>query len=227
MGERMNMLRVGFVAVIGVAACGGSVVEEGSGGAGGTATSSTGAGATTTGTVGTGTTGTGAATTGSGGGTSTGPCPASPPTGTSCAGVPDQFQCTYGESVRPDCRTSSICDNGTWETAGGECIGPADCGSVEPGSQTVCTNMGDVCTYSESICYCGCGGGPACVSPIDWKCAAPPTTPGCPAIAPNDGTPCTAAGVECTYGTPCTPSNAVVSCTNGLWLWNRMIACAL
>jgi hypothetical protein len=228
----MNKLHLGLAAVLGVAACGGSVVDEGTGGATGAGTSTAGTGASTPGTAtgaGASTTGTGASTTGtgSGGGTSTGPCPLSPPTGSaSCAGVPDQFQCTYGDSVRPDCRIAWICSNGSWETTGNTCIEPADCGSSEPGPQTVCANMGDVCTYGDSICFCGCGGGVACLPPVDWSCNGPPTTPGCPAVVPNDGTPCNVPGVQCDYGEPCTQTNAVVACSNGLWLWNTMIACA-
>jgi len=223
----MNKLYLGLATVMAVAACGGSVVDEGTGGV--TGTSTTGAGASTTGasTTGVSTTGTGTFTTGSGGGTSTGPCPLSPPTGsTSCAGAPDQFQCTYGDSVRPDCRAAWICTNGSWEATGSACIEPTDCGSSEPGPETVCANMGDVCTYGDSICFCGCGGGPVCAPPVDWSCNGPPTTPGCPAVVPNDGTPCDAAGVQCNYGKQCTSTNAVVACSDGLWLWNTMIGCA-
>jgi hypothetical protein len=239
----MNRLHLGLAAVMAVAACGGSVVDNGTGGAGGTGssttgtgisttgTSTTGAGASTTGTTtgaGAGTTGTGASTTGAGGSTSTGPCPLSPPTGsTSCAGVPDQFECTYGDSVRPDCRTAWICSNGTWTSTTSACAEPPPsvCGSSEPPAGTVCTNMGDVCTYGDSICFCGCGGGVLCAAPVEWQCNGPPTTPGCPAIAPNDGTACAEDGVQCTYGESCTPTNAVVACTNGLWLWNTMLVC--
>ena len=69
----MNKLYLGLATVMAVAACGGSVVDEGTGGV--TGTSTTGAGASTTGasTTGVSTTGTGTFTTGSGGGTSTGP----------------------------------------------------------------------------------------------------------------------------------------------------------
>ena len=227
----MNKLHLGLVAVLGVAACGGSVVDEGTGGATGTGASTTGTGASTTGTSATGagasTTGTGTSTTGTGsGGGNPGPCPLSPPTGSaSCAGVPDQFQCTYGDSVRPDCRIAWICSNGSWETTGTACTEPVDCGSSEPGPQTVCANRGDECTYGASICYCGCGGGPICPPPTVWECSGPPTAPGCPSVVPNDGTPCDAAGVQCTYGESCTSTYAVVACTNGLWLWNARMLC--
>jgi hypothetical protein len=97
---------------------------------------------------------------------------------------------------------------------------------MEPSAQTVCTTSGDVCTYGDSICYCGCQFGLGCTGPFDWICAAPPTTAGCPALVPNDGATCSAEGAACTYGTTCTGSNAVVNCTGGLWIWNMMIACA-
>jgi hypothetical protein len=61
--------------------------------------------------------------------------------------------------------------------------------------------------------------------PIEWQCAGPPTTAGCPPVVPNDGTPCSDEGVMCTYGLICSMSGALVSCKNGLWLWNTMIAC--
>jgi hypothetical protein len=213
----MNQLHLGLAAVMAVAACGGSVVKEGTGGGAGTGASTTGSDASTS---------TGTSTTGSGGSTSTGPCPLSPPTGsTSCAGVPDQLRCTYGDSVLPDCRTPWLCINGSWETTGTGCSEPTDCGNSEPGPQTVCANMADECTYGASICYCGCGGGPICPPPMVWECVGPPTTPGCPSVVPNDGTPCDAAGAQCTYGESCTSTYAVVACTNGLWLWNARMLC--
>lgn len=61
--------------------------------------------------------------------------------------------------------------------------------------------------------------------PPKWTCAPPPTTPGCPHAVPNDGTACDAAGVECTYGTPCGGDGAIVDCQNGAWHWKTDIAC--
>jgi hypothetical protein len=84
--------------------------------------------------------------------------------------------------------------------------------------------MGEGCTYGNSFCYCGCGGGP-CGLPFQWQCADPPTTPGCPAIVPNDGTPCSSQGLQCTYGNVCTSAGALVNCINGLWTWDTAIAC--
>ncbi len=220
MRAAMNKLHLGlpaFAAVVALVACGGSVVDQSTGGSGTGAGAGTGAG-----------TSAGNSTTGAGGSVAQGPCPVAEPTEASaCTGVPDQFRCTYGESVRPECRDVWICSGGAWTTTKGECVQPppGDCAATQPGPQTVCANMGDVCTYGDTICECGCGGGIACEPPVSWACSGPPTTPGCPAAVPNDGTPCGAAGVECTYGDPCTQSGALVSCTSGLWLWNTMIAC--
>jgi hypothetical protein len=240
----MKQLQLGLGALFVLTACGGSVVAGGAGGHGtgagttgsgagttGTGAGATGTGASTTGT-GAGTTGTGASTTGTGasgtgGSVGTSSCPGSEPTeGASCAGAPAELRCTYGASVRPECRSVWLCTAGSWTTTHSACAPTGnDCGTTEPAPQTVCTTMGDLCVYGDSICYCGCGGGPACISPIDWKCADPPTTPGCPAVVPNDGTPCTADGVQCTYGTTCTPSGAQLSCTGGRWFWNLNIPC--
>jgi hypothetical protein len=243
----MSKLPLGLASILVLAAaCGGNVVSgtgaSGSGASGtgagttgtgagtGTGASTTGTGAGTTGT-GASTTGTGASTTGTGASTGTGGsvgagCPASAPTVTSCAGVPDQLRCTYGSSVRPDCRDVWQCLNGEWLTQNGGCSEPppGECGTTQPPPQTVCANMGDVCTYGDTICFCDCGGG-LCASPVDWLCSSPPPSP-CPPIAPNDGTACAAEGAQCNYGSPCTPSGAVVNCTNGRWVWNLMIACA-
>jgi hypothetical protein len=207
----MNRLLLGLAAIVALAACGGSVVEQNTGGAG------TGAGPSTASNG-----------TGVGGSSSGGPCPEQEPAGGSCAGVPDQLRCTYGDSVRPECRDAWLCSGGSWTTTKGECFEPpaGECGATQPGTQDVCANMGDVCTYGDTICICGCGGGIACEPPVDWECSGPPTTSGCPAAVPNDGTPCAAAGVQCNYGDVCSASGALVECTNGLWRWNTMIECA-
>ncbi len=204
----MNKLSFGMVALLAGAACGGSVVSQGAGGSG------TGSGAGTSGT------------TGAGGSVDTGGCPTSRPNaGSSCAGVTDQLQCTYGDTVRPDCRVEIFCDGGSWQEAGTTCLQAADCGTVEPAAHAVCETMGDTCTYGDTICYCGCGGG-LCAVPTQWQCSGPPTTPGCPAIVPNDGSPCSSDGTQCTYGTPCTPSGVAVACTGGNWVWDTMVVCA-
>jgi hypothetical protein len=197
-------------ALVGLAACGGNVVAEGTGGDG-------------TGGNGTGANGTGGSTT-----SSVMSCPSvEPSAGGSCAAEAAGFACTYGDSVRPECRNLYVCNEGMWEATGSACVSPpaGDCPASQPSAQTTCANMGDVCTYGDTICACSCGGG-ACIPPIAWLCTPPPTTSGCPAVVPNDGTPCSVPGVQCTYGNVCSISGAQVTCTSGLWSWDMMIACA-
>ncbi len=233
----MNKLFLLGVLTLGaVAACGGSVVADPTGASSGSGAGSTGtdAGSTGTGTSTTSTgaggaqttTGTGASTTGSGGGTRADPCPVTAPAaGASCAGVPDQVECTYGSSVRADCRDAWICEGGSWTSTSEGCTQPApgECPTSEPVSGSVCGTTAVNCVYNDDVCFCGCPGGPACMVPFDWQCAAPPTTPGCPPIVPNEGTPCSAEGLECDYGLSCTATGANVTCTDGLWTWERLI----
>ncbi len=168
MRRRMNKLHFGLTALtalVALAACGGSVVDQTTGGAG--------TGAATPGNS------TGNSTTGAGGSTTEGPCPVAPPSaGSSCAGVPNQFRSTYGVTVRPECRAAWVCDSGAWSSTSGDCLEPppGECVTTEPGPETVCANMGDVCTYGPAICQCGCGGGLDCAPPVDWQCSGPPTT---------------------------------------------------
>lgn len=249
-----NQLIFGFAALLaGAAACGGKV-SNGTGAGGGTtgantgtSTGTAGTGATTTtstgGTTSTGpgtTTSTGPSTTtstGPGTTTSTGtgtmpavsPCPPTVNGFTSCAGVPPGFQCTYGNETRPDCRHVAQCLDGTWKPVATGCGTSMACGASQPTAGSVCSATGSVyaaCDYGDVICVCDvCANGPCMAPPIDWLCAGPPTTAGCPPLVPNDGTTCDAEGVKCTYGFVCTLSGAQVSCTNGLWLWQPLTPC--
>jgi hypothetical protein len=176
------------------------------------------------GTVATGGTGAG---TGSGGSTGA-PCPVMEPIGgASCAGVPAGRRCTYGSSVRPECRDVWICNGSIWQTTKGICPQPppGECGTTQPAQGTVCPTTDDVCTYQDIICICSeCPGGPCMTPPPKWSCAPPPAA-GCPAVAPNDGTACSMNGLSCTYGFPCSQAGAVVDCKNGTWVWDLMIGC--
>jgi hypothetical protein len=237
-----------------LAACGGTILEEAPTGAGagssGTPTTSTttsnGTGAVTTtnvGSTGVGTggapgtttvvsatvtsTGVGAAP-GTGGGPTIRPCPPSEPSGEACPGVPEGYLCTYGDSVRPDCRDAWTCQGGVWTTSFETCEQPPPgaCPITMPSSTMQCPEMGTTCTYDADICYCGCGGGPVCTFPVDWQCGPPAGPPACPSIAPNSGTLCSFEGIECTYGVVCTPSGVVADCTGGVWVWQE-VGCAL
>ena len=202
------------VALACAASCGGSVITGGSGSGGN------------------GTTGAGAGATGSGAGTTTAPSgwprPRSP-AAAPCAGFPAGLRCTYGDSVQPECRDVMTCLNGQWlaDKTGATCAPPAP-GACPggPAAGQVCGTQGLVCTYADTFCLCDeCAGGPCMAPPTTWQCASPPATAGCPAAVPNDGTPCGAEALMCTYGFPCTPTGAVVGCAGGAWKWNTMIAC--
>ncbi len=198
------MVLVGGAVLFAAPGCSGTVVY-GSGGAGGTG---------------------GAGTGGSGGG-APGPCPTTAPSGGSC--TEEGRRCTYGVDVRPDCRQEWQCHSGKWMTTKSVCIEPptAVCNGAIAGD--VCAAEGDHCvTAGSTICTCSaCLGGPCMAPPPKWSCNGPPTTKGCPTLVPNDGTSCTQNGVECVYGNPCLGSGADVKCTQGVWTWNTMIACAV
>jgi len=195
----------------GAVGCGGSVVA-GTGGSGGATSTGTSTGTNT-----------------SSGTTGSVTCPATEPTAGACSGLPSGLQCTYGTSVRPECRDQWICESGSWTTTKGGCVQPpaGDCPTTQPSSTTVCATQGDVCTYGDTLCLCdSCVEGPCMAGATRWQCAAPPTTTGCPPAVPNDGTACTASGLECSYGYTCSQTGALVDCTDGVWVWNTMVACA-
>jgi hypothetical protein len=198
------------------AACGGNVAV-GSNGAGG------GHPSTTTGTTTTGATTTGTTTTGGGG--ASGGCPAAEPSGGPCATA--GLRCTYGDSVRPECRSDWTCSGGAWTTTKGVCIAPppGHCPDASPAGASCGGRDGDVCTYGTTLCVCSqCPTGPCMAPPPKWSCAAAPAG-ACPPSAPNDGTPCDAPGAHCSYGFPCGGSGAVVDCKDGRWTWDPQIAC--
>ena len=147
----------------------------------------------------------------------------------SCAASLSQTNCSYGTSVRPECRDLRTCSEGTWTSDQNACVQPPPgfCPAAEPVAGTSCGSGSgdDVCVYGDTLCFCGCNGGILCSGPpYQWQCAPPPSTSGCPAAAPNAGTPCSGA-IQCVYGNACTPDEAVATCTAGIWQWNTGLAC--
>jgi hypothetical protein len=210
----MKKLAWSVVVVAGVIGCGAEVVT-GSAGAGGGGVGSTGAGAS----------GPGPTSTGTGGPTD--PCPAVQPQGGACS-APEGFRCSYGDSVRPDCRSAVVCTSGQWLATISICAQPLLCPkpSAPPAGADCTGDEGAFCAYGDTVCGCSaCLGGPCMVPPILWQCNGPPTGPGCPAVVPNDGTPCNTPGAECSYGFICTSAGALAICQGGLWLWSSMVAC--
>lgn len=205
-----------MLAAVVLCACGGSTSTGGTGGAGGSGAAGGSGGSS------------GSGGSGGSGGTSPVGCPPTQPSGQACS-VDPAVRCTYGDDVRPSCRNDYFCIGGHWTTTKNLCLQPppGTCGGAPPAAGTVCTPDGAACGYSDgTICVCSlCPGGPCMQPPAKWTCTPPPTTPGCPATVPNDGTKCDAPGTSCTYGTPCAGEGAFVECTGGAWRWRTDIAC--
>ena len=154
-------------------------------------------------------------------------CPTSEPTeGDVCAVT--QVTCTFGDSPRPACRDSWTCVSEAWHATRLGCptVPAGYCPAQQPDASTCTPNFdlqtrGD-CVYPGNVlCSCSCPGtagmlGSTC-STSNWVCYPPPSTPGCPALLPNLGTPCAVQGTECTYADPCDVDGAVVFCRAGLW----------
>lgn len=128
--------------------------------------------------------------------------------------------CTYGDSVRVDCRATYYCATSGWKkmrdcvtASAGLC--PAaptsgDCSALasEPADKRICDYVdGTLCACKEpcsDLAWC-------------WECIKPPTNGECPAIAPNYGDPCVSQGETCEYGNPC-HGGARRICREGIWV---------
>jgi hypothetical protein len=158
-------------------------------------------------------------------------CPDTEPTeGAPCLPTLD---CSYGQSVRPDCRhrwncgASSPGGTGAWHAVSLTCP-EAPVGYCPPQQPTAstCTPMTNPneradCEYPGNVfCQCACPytpQNPGCASTEQWVCYGPPTTPGCPAVVPNLGTACSVQGTQCAYGDPCDVGGLAVYCRAGIW----------
>lgn len=155
------------------------------------------------------------------------PCPMAQPNGGACS-APEGFRCSYGSSVRTDCRSAVVCKSGQWTGEMSACSQSTGCPKPSTLPSGQCTgNDGAFCTYGDTVCGCGACllSGPCMAPPLKWQCIGPPTGPGCPAVAPNDGTPCNHPGAQCSYGFVCSGAGAQVECKNGLWYWSPVTSC--
>jgi hypothetical protein len=169
------------------------------------------------------------------GGASTSACPGAPPAdGSEClspgsAGSGSGFNvadCSWGDDVRPRCRTTGVCQQGKWTIteAGDGCVDPplpAACAAEQPTVGSACAAVGLECWYQDgSVCSCSpCKNGaeyPICqtIDPPEWACAKP--TEGCPNPPPQAGTACDDAGLQC--GTSC---ELPIRCEGGVWQWGQ------
>lgn len=197
-------------------ACGGtaSVESPGAGGAGSTSSSTSSTSGTSSSTSGTG---------GGGGFGATGCPPTDPTVMAACA--PEGLRCSYGESVVPECRRGYRCLDGGWQVDGLGCLdGPPECGIPDPDGAT-CDVQSALCVDGERFCVCGPCGGAGCPDPPwGWSCGGVQGDPACPAVIPNDGTPCSQDGLDCYYGVMCA-SDRSITCEGGEWVWAEPMAC--
>ncbi len=157
-------------------------------------------------------------------------CPdALPAYGAACTG--EGLVCEYGLDLRPGCRTHATCESGLWTIAISGCPplpGPGEDGCpLVPPAGGLCASDGLLCDMGGgTVCACAqCAGGPCTLDPR-WVCARPPTTPGCPAVAPALGTDCAGEGLLCVYGVCGTMTSAGRLCQGGDWQ-DDPIACPL
>jgi len=138
-------------------------------------------------------------------------CPCEPPvSGDPCDLGSVLNTCTYGTDPRLSCRQQFACVHGQWtETADGTsklCTPAAECPSTKPSAGTQCDTVPVECAFPDGS-ICACGG--------TWMCSEPQTAAGCPALIPNEGTPCSG-NVLCEYDDPCDPRT---QCVDGVWVW--------
>jgi hypothetical protein len=214
LSQVMKTFFVVLIPMLGIAACGGSVVDgvNNGGDAGG---------------------GSDGGTTGDGG-ISSG-CPATEPTSGACA--PNGLHCEYGTS-NGACENPSIdCQAGQWTepppVPGPACLPSTGCPSDESQVQ-VGADCGDQdleCNFPTGRCTCaeqGYGGlqpynpdgGPI---PKVWECEQPAN--GCSATRPRLGSSCSQEGQSCMYGNCDMPDSIGIQCTSGVWV-NAPYACA-
>ena len=163
-----------------------------------------------------------------GGGSTSGGCPTvAPVNGAACTPpyATSGFataECSYGDDLRPQCRTTAVCTAHAWQVTTPTCTAPplpAACSIPPPSESSACADETLSCWYGDGTrCACSaCYGGseyPLCapIDPPEWHCATPAT--GCPAVMPQSGTACSTPGASC--GPDCT---LTVTCTNGIWQW--------
>lgn len=229
----MQRTRILFGLAVVLAACGGKTLESpenvgsdggaGKAGAGGTASGGSGGSSAGGSSIGG---SAGSSVGGADGGVSPSGCPlSSPPMNATCS--QPGLSCTYGGNVLFGCRDMVACTGTSWAHAGAcQEPPPGACPAAKPASSSGCGYEGADCGYDDgTICNCTSCPGPCTPDPPVWYCAGPPTTPGCPAIAPNLGSPCIEQGLQCSYGA-CPGMATIARCDQGAWVWDA-VACPL
>jgi hypothetical protein len=166
------------------------------------------------------------------GGVSDPQCPAEPPV----AGAPCIYgspSCSYGDSPKFYCRQAFRCEYTGWLEEWEPCSDDSNsvgCPAKSPVDESTCESDGDICVYDGgTLCECDryvdcewCDEASLCGPPYVWKCTG--LQPGCPEWPANKGTVCPVNGQVCFYGHACGRGLAA-TCVEGLWSWNRDIAC--
>ena len=158
-------------------------------------------------------------------------CPPSPPAVGSPCGK-DRFLCSYGNSVRFDCRQHFKCFHGTWTEYGdGGCSLPPPghcpaqpmpgqyCTPAPTWSEHLYRKIMPACEYGSTTCVC-----PSCGSRFEfcptrrhypkqvWVCIGPPKDLDCPELVPNVGDGCDEQAKRCAYGESCNGHGAILFC---------------
>jgi len=205
-------------------ACGGESKDHpGAGASGKGATAGSGGGGVGGGGVG------GAGVGGAGGSGGLG-CPATPPSD----GDPCPVQstgdvaadCTFGDDLRPSCRTAALCVQGEWRLTmpDAKCSEPplpSACGTAPPTVGDACSDSTLECWYdSGTHCACSpCKGGspyPVCqvIDPPEWACGTPDED--CPNPLPQAGEACDTPTLQC--GPSC---EEPIRCESGRWVYGQ------
>ena len=155
-------------------------------------------------------------------------CPTDPPGDEPCV---TGLSCSYGDDLRPRCRSRYQCENGSWTAQLAKCTALIACidrmGGI-PHANDACTDVGEDCTLDNGAngkVYCRCDACSGVMCKPTWECAGPPT--GCPLVVPNEGQPCDVNGTSCQYGN-CNMANGLqVQCTKKTWRWQQLVCPAL
>jgi hypothetical protein len=113
-------------------------------------------------------------------------CPASPPA--SRGGCAPELRCSYGDELRPWCRTSARCQDGRWLVDEPVCPQLASCDTIQYfGEGHECDPAATFVCRNETSYLCSCAG----AGQAKWSCARDMAASICPHPgAPNEGDPC-------------------------------------
>lgn len=158
-------------------------------------------------------------------------CPmAAPAMGDPCSRI--GFVCTYGDDLRPECRTRAVCMNFAWQVTAPRCQ-PYDasmCPATRPMNGDACSADGQFCTFpppgpAMGNFHCRCTncpvGGGMCTGATQWRCIQQ-ADPGCPTDPPLLGAGCPIGGLQCSYDV-CGEGGRVACSLENMWISTAMM----